>query len=74
MIFVKIETYTREGEEPRNVSIAYSKIDDVATLLGNLEHGTIITIDQKLVDALQILVNVIHTVRDEGLTYGAQLL
>lgn len=42
--------------DQRNVTLWYSHRDNDVTLLGNLEHGTRIIIDQELVDALQALV------------------
>lgn len=53
--FITMRTIDTNGENIRNVTIAYSRT--ATYILGNLEHGTLLVIDQKLVDQLQKLVN-----------------
>ena len=45
----------------RNVTLWMNK-DNTVSLLGNLEHGTKIIVDQTLVDDLQKLVNEINKI------------
>lgn len=52
---VTIETKTTK-EDDRNVTLWINR-DGSISLLGGLEHGTKIVIDQKLVNALQRLVD-----------------
>lgn len=54
--FVTLHTLTRlnqEARDPRNVTIAYDTKLKEFSLLGGLEHNTILLIDQKILDDLQ---------------------
>jgi hypothetical protein len=53
--YINLKTINRNTNEQRNVTIAWNK--EEAYLLGNLEHNTILIIDQQLVQELQFLVN-----------------
>ena len=55
LTFITIHTLNRRGENERNVTLSCKK--DGVMLLGNLEHGTKIVIDQTLVNQLQAIVN-----------------
>jgi hypothetical protein len=57
MYFVTVPT--KNGNEERNVSLAYSAKYNEVTLLGNLEHNTSILVDQKLADEIQHLVDLV---------------
>lgn len=57
MIYVDVHTFYSASGEDRTVSLAFSPKTGEITLLGNLEHGARIVVDQKLVDDLQHLVN-----------------
>lgn len=62
--FVDVKTLTLPGntEEIRVVSLAYAGNlnPEYAQLLGGLNHGSLIIVDQKLVDDLQKIVNFIE--------------
>lgn len=58
--FVDITTVPEKWQDPRRVSLAVYKTE--VQLLGNLEHGTKLVIDQKLVDDLQKII----TYQNEG--------
>lgn len=53
--FVQIKTLNRDGENERNVELSFNGRD--VSLLGGLEHSTVIVVDQQLVDELQEIVN-----------------
>lgn len=53
--FITVKTLTNIYHEPRNVTIHNGR--DGFVLLGNLEHGTRLLIDQELIDQLQKLVD-----------------
>ena len=53
MQFVTIKT--KKDQDIRNVTLSYN--DGQTTLLGSLEHGTEIIIDQDLINDLQMLVD-----------------
>jgi hypothetical protein len=55
-IYVTVHTVDNSGNS-RNVTLLYSEREGHVVLLGGLNHGTVILVDQKLVDDLQALVN-----------------
>ena len=58
--FVTLQTFTKtssDTKDARNVTICYSPAYDEFTLLGSLQHGTELVINQKLIDDLQELIN-----------------
>lgn len=60
--FITLKTLNHDGKNERNVTIAYSEKTH-PYLLGGLEHGTDIVINQELVDGLQNLVNEMETTK-----------
>ena len=59
MQYITVKTVNRQGENERNVTIAMGK-DKKPYLLGNLPHATNLIVNQKLIDDLQVLVNLIN--------------
>jgi hypothetical protein len=54
MEFITLHTVPDKWSDPRSVTIAYNKTE--VSLLGTLIHGTIIQVDQELVDALEKII------------------
>jgi hypothetical protein len=54
--FIGVKTKSRLTGEERGVTLAPAE-DGGCVLLGNIEHATLIIIDQELVDNLQTYVN-----------------
>jgi len=53
---VTLKTLDEDGENTRNVTL-WQNLDGSVSLLGELQHGTKLVIDQNFVDSLQLIVD-----------------
>lgn len=65
-VTVKTVRVLGSNRTERNVTLWLDVEDHDVTLLGNLEHGTHIVVDQQLVDDLQALLNIEQEEHGQG--------